>query len=92
MGSESDSESVCSGNIKRKDKRESERERERAIYTGSHHKTGVVRSPCTSKGFHYNLTRLQLFKDTSKRLSNAQANMQDNFNSQSQLKETSKCL
>jgi len=43
MGSEFDSESVCSTNIKQKDRGEREREsRHKVIYNGFFNKTGVV--------------------------------------------------
>jgi hypothetical protein len=80
-----DLESVCSENMKHKDEREREREREsihKAIYTGSYYKLGIVHSSCTSKGFYYNLTRLQMLKDTSKILSNVKAHTQETFNVQ----------
>jgi hypothetical protein len=48
------------------------REKHKQIYIGSSHRPKVVQSPCTSRGFHYNLTRLQLLKHTDKRLLNAQ--------------------
>jgi len=52
--------------IKYKTHRES---RHKTIYTGSSHNTGVVQSPCTFKGFHYNHSGLQiaqgLFQETS---------------------------
>jgi len=74
--------------------REREREREREsrhkqIYTGSSHNKGVAKFPCTSKGFHYNLTRLQLLKDSSKRLPNAQAHLQETSNVQGYYQENS---
>ena len=56
--------------------REREREQTQAIYTSSSHNIGVVQSPCTSKGFHYSQYLLQLLKDSSKRLPNAQAHLQ----------------
>lgn len=79
--------------------RERETERGRERERDSRHKsiilvppTRVVQSPCTFKGFHYNHTRLQLLKDTINRISNAQAQKQETFNAQSQLKGTSKSL
>jgi hypothetical protein len=69
-------------------KRVRERKRDTTIYTGSSHKSRVVQSPCTSKGFHYNHTRLQVAQahkqETSfaqvsqyKRLLTAQAHKQE---------------
>lgn len=74
MSSESDWYFVWSWYIKYKDRererqREGGREREsrqKSIYIGSSYKPWVVQSSCTSKRFRYNLTKLQLFKDTSK--------------------------
>jgi len=68
------------------------RERERAdttIYIGSSHNTGVVHSLCTSKGFHYNHYWSQLLNDSSKRLSNAQAPLQETSNAQGNYQKTS---
>jgi len=41
------------------------------------------------RDFHYNHNWLQMFKDTTKRLPNAQAYKQETSNAQSQLKDTS---
>ena len=66
-----------------------ERERERwAIYTGPSHKTWVVQSPFTFKGFHYNHYWLQLLKDYSNELPNVQAYLQETSNSQGYFQET----
>jgi hypothetical protein len=57
-------------NVKHKDK-ETMREKgdTKQFYIGSSHNTGVVQSPCTSKGFQYNYSGLQisqgLFQETS---------------------------
>jgi len=40
--------------------------------------SGVIQSLCTSKRFHYNHNWLQMLKDFFKRLSNAQAHLQEN--------------
>lgn len=44
--------------------KDKETEREKAntkqFFIGSSHNTGVVQSPCTSKGFHYNHSGLQI--------------------------------
>jgi len=55
---------------KHKDKEiEKDKEGTNEFYTGFSHNTGVVQSSCTSKGFHYNHTRLQIalgpFRKTS---------------------------
>jgi hypothetical protein len=61
-------------NTRRGDEREREREREReerdtSNYPSSFHNLEVVQSPYhLQKIFHYNHTRLQLLKHTSKRL------------------------
>jgi len=56
----------CSGYNKDRERRE----RYKTIYHGSFHNPEVVMSPChLQEIFHYNHTRLQLLKHTSKRLS-----------------------
>jgi len=74
----SNSKSKFSGKQKNKDKEsESKKADTNQFYIGSSHNTGVVQSPCTSKGFHYNITLdYKLFIDTSKRLLNAQSQLQ----------------
>jgi hypothetical protein len=57
--------------------REREIERDKQFYIGSLHKSRLLQSPCTSKGVHYNLNRLELLKHTSKRLPNAQVQQQE---------------
>jgi hypothetical protein len=76
---------VCQNRVR---ERERERKEHTNIYPGSSHKPRVVQSPCTSKGFHYNHTRLQVAQahkqETSfaqvsqyKRLLTAQAHKQE---------------
>ena len=60
------------------------------IYTGSSHKPRVVQSPCTSKGFHYNHTRLQLLKHTARDFLCSSITIQETSNAQAHKQETSK--
>jgi len=61
-----------------RDNRDIERADISNLYCSSHN-TWIVQPPCTSKGFHYNLTRLQLLKDSSKRLPHAKAHFARHF-------------
>ena len=81
--------------------RERERERERRhkqFYIGSSHKIGVIQTPCTFMGFHYNLTYYNCSRNLSRLLyaqahlqetSFAQGHYQETSNAQGQLQETS---
>ena len=69
--------------------REKREEITQEIYTGSSHKPRVVQSPCTSKGFHYNHTRLQMFKPTARDFLCSSNTIQETSNAQAHKQETS---